>query len=118
VTKLNPAGSAILWSTFVGDAKSDGSDALFFTGPIQLDGRGNVYIMGQAAGGFPLVNPVETAGNGGDMQVLVAELDPRARTCCSPHLSVRAGSAPRVRPGWQSIPPATSISPAITSARA
>jgi uncharacterized protein (TIGR03437 family) len=76
VTKLNPAGSAILWSTFVGDAKSDGSDALFFTGPIQLDGRGNVYIMGQAAGGFPLVNPVETAGNGGDMQVLVAELDP------------------------------------------
>ena len=54
VTKLNPTGTAILWSTFVGDAKGDGSDALFFTGPIQLDGNGNVYIMGQAGHGFPI----------------------------------------------------------------
>ena len=76
VTKLNPTGSAILWSTFVGDTKRDGSDALFFTGPIQLDGSGNVYIIGQPNPGFPLVNPVQTAGNGGDMQVLVAKLDP------------------------------------------
>jgi len=76
VTKLNPTATQIVWSTFVGDAKSDGSDALFFTGPIQLDGKGNVYIMGQAGGGFPLVNPVELAGNGGDMQMVVAELDP------------------------------------------
>jgi uncharacterized protein (TIGR03437 family) len=77
VTKLNPSGSAILWSTFVGGAKADGSDALFFTGPIQLDGNGNVYIMGQEAGsGFPSVNPVEPAPSGGDMDVIVAELDP------------------------------------------
>ena len=76
VTKLNPTATAILWSTFVGDAKDDGSDTLFFTGPIQLDGQGNVYIMGQANSGFPMVNPVELAGNGGDMQMVVAELDP------------------------------------------
>ena len=76
VTKLNPTGSAILWSTYVGDAKGDGSDALFFTGPIQLDGNGNVYIMGQVGTGFPMVNPVEQTATGGDMQVLVAELDP------------------------------------------
>jgi uncharacterized protein (TIGR03437 family) len=60
----------------VGDSKGDGSDALFFTGPIQLDGNGNVYIIGQPNPGFPLVNPVQTAGNGGDMQVLVAKIDP------------------------------------------
>jgi uncharacterized protein (TIGR03437 family) len=76
VTKLNPTGTGIVWSTFVGDSKSDGSDALFFTGPIQLDGNGNVYIMGQPNSGFPLVNPVQTAGNGGDLQVLVAKIDP------------------------------------------
>jgi uncharacterized protein (TIGR03437 family) len=77
VTKLNPTGSQILWSTFVGDAKSDGSDALFYTGPIQLDGNGNVYIMAQEAGsGFPSVNPVEPAPSGGQMDVIVAELDP------------------------------------------
>jgi uncharacterized protein (TIGR03437 family) len=76
VTKLNPIGTQILWSTYVGDSKSDGSDAFFFTGPIQLDGNGNVYIMGQPNPGFPLVNPVETAGKGGAQQVLVAKLDP------------------------------------------
>jgi uncharacterized protein (TIGR03437 family) len=76
VTKLNPTGSAILWSTYVGGSKSDGSDGLYFTGPIQLDGKGNIYIMGQAGSGFPLFNPVQTAGNGGAMQVVVAELDP------------------------------------------
>jgi uncharacterized protein (TIGR03437 family) len=76
VTKLNPLGSAILWSTYVGDAKSDASDALFFTGPIQLDGKGNVYIMGQVGTGFPMVNPVEPTPTSGSMQVLVAELDP------------------------------------------
>ena len=76
VTKLNPTATQILWSTFVGDSKADGSDALFFTGPIQLDGNGNVYIIGQPNPGFPMVNPVQTAGNGGDMQVLVAKIDP------------------------------------------
>src|ERR1022692_3944488 len=77
VTKLNPTATSIVWSTFVGDSKGDGSDALFFTGPIQLDGQGNIYIMGQEAGsGFPSVNPVEPAPRGGQMDVIVAELDP------------------------------------------
>jgi uncharacterized protein (TIGR03437 family) len=76
VTKLNPTGSTILWSTFVGDSKGDGSDGLFFTGPIQLDGKGNVYIMGQAGPGFPLVNPVEPPVTPGYMEVTIAELDP------------------------------------------
>ncbi len=76
VTKLNPYGTSILWSTFVGGGKSDGSDALFWTGPIQLDGKGNIYIVGQAGPTFPLFNPVEPAVKDGAMQVLVAELDP------------------------------------------
>ena len=77
VTKLNSTGTAILWSTFVGDSKGDASDTLFFTGPIRLDGNGNVYIMGQAGPGFPLINPVEPAAVGqGAMEVVVAELDP------------------------------------------
>jgi hypothetical protein len=76
VTKLNPLGTAILWSTYVGGGKADASDALFFTGPIQLDGKGNVYIMGQAGPGFPLVNPVEPPVTPGSMEVTIAELDP------------------------------------------
>jgi uncharacterized protein (TIGR03437 family) len=93
VTKLNPSGSAILWSTFVGGSKSDGSDPLFFTGPIQLDGKGNVYIVGQEAGsGFPSVNPVEPAPSGGQMDVIVAELDPTGATLL---FSTRIGSGGR-----------------------
>jgi len=77
VTKLNPSGSAILWSTYVGDARLDGGDTLTFTGPIQLDGNGNVYIIGQTGGfSFPMVNPVEPTPTAGSQQVLVAELDP------------------------------------------
>jgi uncharacterized protein (TIGR03437 family) len=76
VTKLNPYGTSILWSTYVGGSKSDGSDALSWTGPIQLDGKGNIYIVGQAGPTFPLFNPVEPAVKDGAMQVLVAELDP------------------------------------------
>ena len=76
VTKLNPSGSAIVWSTYVGGAKSDGSDALFFTGPIQLDAKGNIYILGQAGPTFPLLNPVEPPVTSGSMEVVVAELDP------------------------------------------
>jgi uncharacterized protein (TIGR03437 family) len=78
VTKLNPSASAILWSTYLGDAKADGSDPVYSTGPIQLDGAGNVYIIGRTGGvpGFPMVNPVEPTPTGGFDQVLVAELDP------------------------------------------
>ena len=76
VTKLNPTATAIVWSTYVGGSKSDSSDALFWTGPIQLDANGNIYIVGQAGPTFPLLNPVEPAVAGGSMQLAVLELDP------------------------------------------
>jgi uncharacterized protein (TIGR03437 family) len=76
VTKLNPTATARVWSTYVGGSKSDGSDGLFWTGPIQLDGNGNIYIVGQAGPTFPLLNPVEPAVAGGSMQMAVLELDP------------------------------------------
>jgi uncharacterized protein (TIGR03437 family) len=95
VTKLNPYGTQILWSTYVGDSKGDGSDALFFTGPIQLDGKGNVYIMGQVGTSFPMVNPVEPNPNPnlyGALEVVVAELDP---TGANVVFSTRIGSGGR-----------------------
>ena len=76
VTKLNPSGTAMLWSTYVGGARQDGGDNMFFMGPVQLDGKGNVYIIGTANPGFPLINPVEPAITGGSGDVIVAELDP------------------------------------------
>ena len=75
VTKLNPTLSSIVWSTYVGGARQDGADDLFHTGPLQLDGKGNVYITGQANPNFPMLNSVgpTMCCNGGQV---VVELDP------------------------------------------
>jgi hypothetical protein len=73
VTKLNPAGTSIVWSTYVGDLTLNG--AVFGSGPIQLDANGNVYIIGTATEGFPTLNPVESAF-GGNGELFVSELDP------------------------------------------
>jgi uncharacterized protein (TIGR03437 family) len=75
VTKLDSTAQHILWSTYVGSSKTDNSDAVFFTGPVQLDAKGNVYITGIANPGFPLINSVQSAATGIGGQV-VAELDP------------------------------------------
>ena len=95
VTKLNPTGTAIVWSTYVGDSKSDRTDALYFTGPIQLDGKGNIYIMGQVLTSFPMVNPVEPNPNPtqyGAMEVAILELDPSGANML---FSTRIGSGGR-----------------------
>jgi len=69
--------STILWSTYVGGAIPNGADAVSESGPILLDGNGNVYIVGIAPNAFPMVDPVEPYNwNGGNPQLLVAELDP------------------------------------------
>ena len=76
VTKINSTATSILWSTYVGGGRADGNDALYFTGPIQLDSGGNIWFQAQAGSAFPLINPTEPAANGGSMEVAVAELDP------------------------------------------
>jgi uncharacterized protein (TIGR03437 family) len=76
VTKLNPSLTSVVWSTYIGGSRQDGGDDLYFTGPVQLDGKENVYITGVAGTRFPLLNPVEPAGSGGDPGQMVIELDP------------------------------------------
>jgi hypothetical protein len=77
LTKLNPSATEILWSTYVGGARQDGQDSIAFTGPIQLDAAGNIYIVGQTVGfRFPMVNPVEPTPTGGSQQVLIAKFGP------------------------------------------
>ena len=76
VTKLTSTATSILWSTYVGGSRQDGGDNLSDLGPIQLDSKGNVYITGIANTKFPLVNPVEPPGSGGNAGQVVAELDP------------------------------------------
>ncbi len=60
VTKLNPTGSALVYSTFVGGAIFDAGNA------IALDSSGSVYISGRTTSeDFPTVNPIQSTYSGG-----------------------------------------------------
>jgi hypothetical protein len=68
ITKLNAAGSAILFSTFLG---GDSFDDAFGIG---LDPAGNVYVAGRTQGGLPVVNAVQPT-YGGNEDGFVAKLN-------------------------------------------
>src|SRR5215204_6523090 len=57
VTKLDPAGSTLIYSTFLSDGFSS------FTTAIAVDSAGNAYVTGSTTStNFPLVNPLKTTG--------------------------------------------------------
>jgi hypothetical protein len=61
VTKLNAAGTSFVYSTYLGGNGPD--DGL----GIAVDGAGQAYVTGSAAGTFPTVNAAQaTSGGGGD----------------------------------------------------
>ena len=76
VTKLNPGGSALLYSTFLGGGYfDDGSD-------IAVDGAGNAYVTGRTnSSDFPTANPFqpnrgEDPLNESATDAFVTKLDP------------------------------------------
>ena len=74
VAKLTSTGTDLLWSTFVGNGRTDGGDDVQSTDAIALDGNGNVYIEGGSVWSqYPYTTQVETFAQPG---ILVAELDP------------------------------------------
>jgi predicted GH43/DUF377 family glycosyl hydrolase len=55
LVKLNPTGSSILWSTFLGGPGNE------ITRGIAIDGNGDFYVVGYTdASGFPLVNAFDS----------------------------------------------------------
>ncbi len=76
VTKLNRAGDAILYSTYLGGDGVGSTTGTTEAGPtVALDASGNVYILGFSSGAdWPLINPVQ--GYTGGLDAVVAKLDP------------------------------------------
>lgn len=61
LAKLNPAGSALVWASFVGNPTNPSQSAADTISPPRLDSNGNVYVAGVAGNGMevPLVNPLQ-----------------------------------------------------------
>ncbi|HYJ88611.1 MAG TPA: SBBP repeat-containing protein, partial [Pyrinomonadaceae bacterium] len=76
VTKFNAAGSALLYSTYLGGSGSDAALA------IALDSAGSMYITGRTTStNFPTLTPIQSTNGGGTFDVFVTKIsDPPATT--------------------------------------
>ena len=72
VVKLNPAGSALVYATFLGGSQSDEGYA------IAVDGIGSVYLTGKTSSlNFPITpDASDPSYNGGDRDAFVVKLNP------------------------------------------
>ncbi len=70
VTKLNAAGSSLLYSTYLGGDSDNYAQA------IAIDGTGNAYVTGQTTSGdFPTTSGAAQTVFGGDQNVFVVKLN-------------------------------------------
>jgi len=76
VTKLNPAATKIVWSSYLGNTPALDNNSTGNLGPIVLDKNDDVYVTGKSSGIFYFVNPVEQSVAIGTAQVFVTEFDP------------------------------------------
>jgi uncharacterized repeat protein (TIGR01451 family) len=82
IAKLNPAGNAFLYSTYLGgNANENNTSTGTSTNPIALDSSGNAYITGfTASTNFPTVTPLQSNNAGGQdsFVVKIADATPAA----------------------------------------
>jgi Bacterial Ig-like domain (group 3)/Beta-propeller repeat len=70
VAKINPAGSALVYSTYLGGSRSE------YGMGIAVDSAGNAYVTGITySTDFPTKNPLQAA-NGGELDAFVAKINP------------------------------------------
>jgi uncharacterized protein (TIGR03437 family) len=92
VAKLNPAGSALIYSTYLGGSMDDRGTA------IAVDGGGNAYIGGVTlSSNFPVLNAYQTSYKGGGGSPAF---------CCGeslPFLSTGDGFLAKLNPGGTAL---------------
>jgi hypothetical protein len=72
LTKLNPAGSALLYSTYIG-----GTDNQSFGNGVAVDGSGNAYVTGYTnSGGFPTTAGAYQTALSGAQNAFVTKINP------------------------------------------
>ncbi|HEV2493118.1 MAG TPA: SBBP repeat-containing protein [Terriglobia bacterium] len=69
VTKVNPSGSTLVYSTYLGGSAADSGQA------IAVDASGNAYVAGStASGNFPIANALQPSNGGGDQDAFITKL--------------------------------------------
>src|SRR5262249_20749800 len=87
VAKLNAAGTALVYSTYLGGISSEGGEARVFSifgegsvyrpTAIAVDSDGNAYVAGTTGStDFPTVNPLQATFGGYNSDAYVAKLSP------------------------------------------
>ncbi|HSR05535.1 MAG TPA: SBBP repeat-containing protein, partial [Bryobacteraceae bacterium] len=75
VTKINAAGSALVYSTYLGGASND------YGYGVAVDGAGNALVTGRTQSiNFPTVNPLQASYGGGNFDVFVAKINSAGST--------------------------------------
>jgi beta-propeller repeat-containing protein len=70
ITKINPTGSAVIYSTYLGGSRND------YNPKIAVDTAGNAYITSYTNSyDFPTMNALQPAHSGGDGDAFVTKLD-------------------------------------------
>lgn len=87
VTKINPSGTAIVYTTYLGGSGTDNGNA------IAVDASGNAYVAGDTeSSDFPVFNPLQPA-IGGQRNAFVTKLSPTGMLVYSTYLGGGAQDA-------------------------
>ncbi len=71
ITKINPAGSALVYSTYLGGTSVDFGEA------IAVDSRGAAYVTGSTSSrDFPVVSPIQGYNGSGYDDVFISKVNP------------------------------------------
>ena len=79
VTELNAAGTALVYSTYLGGSGNENNFGSVSTplGGIAVDSSGKIYVTGDTTStNFPTKNALQATYGGGDRDAFVAEIDP------------------------------------------
>jgi hypothetical protein len=80
VTKLDPSGSALVYSTYLGATTGVQATDLAAGTAITVDGAGNAYVAGNTGPNFPTTGAFRDAYGGGQLDGFAAKVDAAGST--------------------------------------
>ncbi|MBI4166047.1 MAG: SBBP repeat-containing protein [Acidobacteria bacterium] len=76
VAKLNAAGNALVYSTFLGGSPDNFHNGNDYGSGIAIDSSGNVYVVGPTtSANFPTLNPIQANHGGGTADAFVTKVN-------------------------------------------